>query len=113
MTRAGDFYNRSLVIREKLLPPNHGDLADLYNNLGCLYLAIEDTEKASTYLDKAYEITQSKPENEREQSIHLRHLNLSSLYEVLQQYDKAKSECEQARRAATKYFGVESHFVAS
>ncbi|CAF1219629.1 unnamed protein product [Adineta steineri] len=58
------FYEKSLVIRQKTLPPNHPDLAKSYNNIGLVHYNMGNYPKALSSLEKALEIQQhSVPSN--------------------------------------------------
>jgi tetratricopeptide (TPR) repeat protein len=58
------FYEKSLEIREKTLPPNHPDLAASYNNIGAVYNSMGDYSKALSYYEKALEIRQKNTSSE-------------------------------------------------
>jgi tetratricopeptide (TPR) repeat protein len=52
------FYEKSLEIKEKTLPPNHLNLASSYNNIGSVYYSMGDNSKALSYYEKDLEIKQ-------------------------------------------------------
>jgi len=54
LDKAVDFY-------EKAIPLNHTFLADVYNNLGLVYLEQDRMEEAKEYLIKAMEIRPHDP----------------------------------------------------
>ncbi|CAF4817809.1 unnamed protein product, partial [Rotaria socialis] len=56
--KALEYYEKSLKIREKALPPTHPDLATSYNNIGQLYEGMEEYSKALPLLEKALSIKQ-------------------------------------------------------
>ena len=45
-----------LAIREKVLPENHPDIAEIYNNIGCVYDKLGNHKQALEYLKKALTI---------------------------------------------------------
>ncbi|CAF5216133.1 unnamed protein product, partial [Rotaria magnacalcarata] len=52
-SKALEFYEKSLKIREISLPPTHPDLAQSYNNIGMTYYPMGEYSKAFSYLEKA------------------------------------------------------------
>jgi tetratricopeptide (TPR) repeat protein len=58
------FYEKSLEIKQKTLPPNHLSFASTYNNIGAVYQNMGDYSKALSSYEKALEIDQqSLPPN--------------------------------------------------
>ncbi|CAF4016053.1 unnamed protein product [Rotaria sp. Silwood1] len=51
-------YEQALTIRQRLLPPNHLDLAMSYNNIGLVYNHMDEYPKALLSHEKALEICQ-------------------------------------------------------
>jgi tetratricopeptide (TPR) repeat protein len=51
-----EFQLKALEIQEKVLDKNHPSLANSYNNLALIYLAMKDYESASKYCEKAVAI---------------------------------------------------------
>ncbi|CAF4190301.1 unnamed protein product, partial [Rotaria sordida] len=51
-----DFHEKSLAIYEKILSPNHPDLANSYNNIGQVYDNMGDYSKALEFYKKAHKI---------------------------------------------------------
>ncbi|CAF1500587.1 unnamed protein product [Adineta steineri] len=70
--KALTFYEESLGIRQKTLPPNHPDLAKSYKNIGAVHSHMANYPKALSYYEKALEIDQ--------QSLPLNHPDLASSY---------------------------------
>ena len=54
--KAIEYYEKSLQIFEKNLPPNHSDLATSYNNIGKVYKSMGQYSKAILFCEKAVEI---------------------------------------------------------
>ncbi len=52
------YFDSTLMILDSLLPPDHIDIAALYNNLGTTYQRKGDLRKAQEYLNKALYITE-------------------------------------------------------
>jgi tetratricopeptide (TPR) repeat protein len=82
------FYEKSLQIRKKLLPPDHPDLAKCYNNIGNVYGKIGERQKALSFYEKALQIKQqSLPSNDI--SLAASYCNIGSLYGEMRDYAKA------------------------
>jgi tetratricopeptide (TPR) repeat protein len=89
------FYEKSLEIREKTLPPNHPDLAASYNNIGLVYDSMREYSKALSYYEKALEIKQqSLPPNYP--SLANSYNNIGNVYYNMGEYSKALSFYEKA-----------------
>jgi len=54
--KALEFYQKSLEIRLKSLPPNHPDLASSYLNIGSVYKSKGEYDKAIEFYQKSLEI---------------------------------------------------------
>ncbi|CAF0841700.1 unnamed protein product [Adineta steineri] len=52
------FYETSLAIKQKSLPPNHPDLATSYNNIGIVHSKMANYPKALSSIEKAFKIWQ-------------------------------------------------------
>ncbi|CAF4959259.1 unnamed protein product, partial [Rotaria socialis] len=52
-SKALEYHEKSLKIREISLPPTHPDLAYSYNNIGQLYEEMQEYSKALPLLEKA------------------------------------------------------------
>ena len=72
-TEAITFYEKSLAIKEKILPPMHIDLANSYMKIASAYQAMAESPKALEYYEKALEIQQ--------QSLPAGHPDLASNYD--------------------------------
>ncbi|CAF0813555.1 unnamed protein product [Adineta steineri] len=66
------FYEKSIAIKQKTLPPNHPDLATSYHNIGNVHDNIGNYQKALLSHEKVLEICQ--------QSLPPNHLNLAKSY---------------------------------
>ncbi len=89
------FYEKSLEIDQKTLPPNHPNLANSYNNIGAVYYNMGEYSTALSSYEKALEIQQ--------QSLPLNHPDLASsynnigmVYDSTGNYSKARSFYERA-----------------
>ncbi|CAF1230932.1 unnamed protein product [Adineta steineri] len=89
------FYEKSLAIYQKTLPPNHPDLASSYGNIGSVHYNMGSYPKALLFHEKALEI--------RQQSLTSNHPNLAKSYisvglvhDNMGNYSKALSNYEKA-----------------
>jgi tetratricopeptide (TPR) repeat protein len=89
------FYEKSLDIKQKTLPPNDLSFASTYNNIGMVYDTMGDYPKALLSHEKALEI--------QKQSLPLNHPNLATsynnigiVYQNMGDYPKALSYYEKA-----------------
>jgi tetratricopeptide (TPR) repeat protein len=89
------FYEKSLEIQMKSLPPNHPDLAVSYNNIGSVYADMGEYSKALLSYEKAHEIRQqSLPPNHPD--LGSSYNNIGSVYSDMGEYSKALSSYEKA-----------------
>jgi tetratricopeptide (TPR) repeat protein len=94
-TEAITYCEKSLKIRQKILPANHTLLATSYNNIGLVYRNMGEYSKALSYYEKALEIDQKTlPANHPDlaSSYH----NIGQLYYNMVEYSKALSYYEKA-----------------
>ena len=56
--RAIEYYKKALDIYQRILPPNHPDFAQSYNNIGLVFGNMGEYSKALTFYEKALEIYQ-------------------------------------------------------
>ena len=111
------YFNKSKEIRERELPPNHGDLADLYNNYAnCLNVEWKDDEElaeALKFFQKATEITMNKPEAEKNEVAHIRYSNLGTLSTCQEKWSLARDQLTIAHKYALAKFGSGTHWDAT
>ncbi|KUJ06621.1 uncharacterized protein LY89DRAFT_790467 [Mollisia scopiformis] len=108
------YMNTSRRIREKLLPSDHEELANIYNNYANVIMTESQDEASlamaeSLYL-KALEIDKSKPEEESALILHIRWLNLATVWMFQKRYKEAVEAVETGRHYAIKNFGPACHF---
>jgi Tfp pilus assembly protein PilF len=89
------FYEKSLEIDKKILPPNHLNLASSYNNIGGTYSKMREYSKALSYYEKDLEISQkSLPPNHPD--LASSHNNIGAVYDGMGDYSKALLSYEKA-----------------
>jgi tetratricopeptide (TPR) repeat protein len=102
-------------IREKLLPWNHPELADTYNNYANLVLQEFKPgalDKALVLYQRALEIDETQPEEEKSKVLHLKHQNLGLVFNLKGDYKKATYHIQLAAKYAKSTFGDVAHHVA-
>jgi tetratricopeptide (TPR) repeat protein len=91
--KAIEFYQKSIKVIQKLLPPNHPDLASFYNNIGGVYFKMGEYSKALSYYENALEIRQKiHPRNHLDLATSYNSIGL--LYDSMGEYSKALSYYE-------------------
>jgi tetratricopeptide (TPR) repeat protein len=89
------FYEKSIGIFKKTLPPNHPDLATAYNTIGMVYENTGDYLKAISSQENALAIQQRVlPSNHRDLAISYN--NIGNVYSKVRNYPKALSYYEKA-----------------
>ncbi|CAF1037984.1 unnamed protein product [Adineta steineri] len=89
------FYEKSLAIYQKTLPPNHPDLASSYGNIGSVHYNMGNYPKALLFHEKALEIrqqslTSNHPDLAKSYiSVGLVHDNMGNYSKALSCYEKA------------------------
>ena len=72
LSKALEYYEKSLEIKKKTLPANHPSLATSYNNIGGVYNSMGEYSKALEYYEKSLEICK--------QTLPANHPSLATLY---------------------------------
>ncbi|CAF4222907.1 unnamed protein product, partial [Rotaria sordida] len=89
------FYQKSLDIEEKTLPPNHPDLATSYNNIGSVYNKMGEYSKALSSHEKSLAINKiAHPPNHP--NLATSYNNIGSVYNKMGEYSKALSSYERS-----------------
>jgi tetratricopeptide (TPR) repeat protein len=89
------FYEKSIEIKQKILPPNHPDLAITYSNISSVYEKMSEYSKALSCHEKAVVIRQqSLPPNHPD--LAASYSNISLVYANMGDYSKALSFDEKA-----------------
>lgn len=108
------YIERTLQIRQKLLPEDHEDIANSYNNYAniiLLDLQPGACEKATDYYFRAIEIFSKAPEeNKNKIPLHVPHTNISRAMRLLKRYDEAIKHANLSRSCAVAILGPGNHF---
>jgi tetratricopeptide (TPR) repeat protein len=92
---AVEFYEKSIKIKQKTLPPNHPDLAISYNSIGSVYDNMGEYSKALSYCEKVLEIKRKTlPPNHPD--LATSYSNIGGVYKNMGEYSKALSYYEKA-----------------
>jgi tetratricopeptide (TPR) repeat protein len=93
--KAIEYYEKGLEILQKILRPNHPDLATSYNNIGKVYHNMGEYSKALSFYEKALEIDQKTlPPNHPD--LATSYNNIGAVYCNMGEYSKALSFYEKA-----------------
>jgi tetratricopeptide (TPR) repeat protein len=95
------FYEKSLEIYQKTLPPNHPDLATSYNKIGGVYEKMGEYSKALSFYEKSLEIRQKTlPPNHP--LLATSYNNIGLVYSSMGEYSKALQFHEKTREIFEK-----------
>jgi tetratricopeptide (TPR) repeat protein len=96
-----EFYEKSLEIEQKILPPDHPDLGGSYNNLGNVYVGMGEYSKALSFYEKAHEIAREiLPADDPD--LASSYNNIGLVYNNMREYSKALSFYENALEVRQK-----------
>ena len=104
--KALEYYEKALVIREKVLGKDHPDTATTFNNMALVYRAQGEYDKALEYYEKSREI-QEKVLGKDHPSTAITYNNLAGVYLAQGEYDKALEYYEKALEIFTTKLGEE------
>ena len=89
-----EYYEKSIAINQKILSPNHSELAICYNNIGGVYYHMGEYSKAFSFYGRALKIYQKTlPENHPLFAISYN--NIGWMYDDMGEYAKALEYYEQ------------------
>jgi tetratricopeptide (TPR) repeat protein len=83
-----DFYEKSLAIERKHLPPDHPDLGSSYNNIGIVHRCLGHSDLALEHYNRSLEISLK--------SLPAQHPKIAMTYENIGLVYEHKGELEQA-----------------
>ena len=111
-SKALEFQMKDLAICEKVLPPEHPDLAQSYNNVSCTYSELGETEKDLEYGLKALKIREKvlPPEHP---SLATSYNNVGITYAELEDFSKAVEYLEKALAIVEKVLPSTHPYIAS
>lgn len=103
----------SLAIMRRIHGGSHPEVGSSYDNYGNIVLQeLKEggCEWALDYYQKAREIFEKNSPEIRRKLLHIPHINLACVYQVLQQYDKSIHHDEESRKWAVAFLGEGCHF---
>ena len=108
--------DKARLIREALLPKDDADLADMYNNYANLIFNEAQSRpnlvEAARLYQQALNIDMMQPVKERNEILHIRYLNIGTVYIYQRDWIKARHAIELGRQYNVEHFGHGSHFEA-
>jgi tetratricopeptide (TPR) repeat protein len=104
---AYDLFEETRIIRSALLPPDHEHLANTYNNLGNELLSAGRYGEALDYYFKAINID---TKNKRRQTLHIRHLNIGSVYMFQGKFREAREQIQIGQELAAKELETSANY---
>ena len=93
--KAISYFEKGLEIDQKILPPNHPDLAISYNNIGMVYQNMGENSKALLFYEKALEIYR-KSLSSNDPHLATSYNNIGEVHRNMGRYSKALSFYEKA-----------------
>ncbi|CAF3760275.1 unnamed protein product [Rotaria sordida] len=88
-------YEKSLEIKQKVMPPNHSSFAVSFNEIGSVYEKMNKYTKALLYYEKGLAIQYEMPSSNNS-GLAYTYSNIGTVYEKMNDYSKALSFHEKA-----------------
>lgn len=110
---ASEYVRKSLEIRQRLLPPNHEEIANSLNNWGNVVLQsgrAEDCVRAIEYWKTCVSILTTTPKDHRDRFLHIPYINMSKALRVMGDCQGSIKNAEQSRDYAIAFLGEGNHF---
>jgi len=111
LPKCREVLERSLRIREAILPPGHIEIAATTHNIGNLETATGDYDKAMEYFDRAVKIRLAQGETAANQ-LALLYLCIGRVHTQREDFDKALKMFSQAENLFVRTLGAEKHYMA-
>lgn len=109
--QARDLFQRALMLRRKVLPPNHPLIANTLNDIGASYDNSRDSATAESFFLESMEIRSAIFGDDHPDTIQALR-NLALVYKSLNQSDKAEPLYQRALSARTTLLGDEDSETA-
>ena len=100
-------------VREALLPADHEELANTYNNSSMSLMSKLRLEEAEDLLLRALSIDFQKPAEAQKKILHTRYLNLGLLYTLMGRFHEARENIKMAEEFVISNFGEGSYYIAT
>eukprot|EP00557_Chaetoceros_sp_GSL56_P001646 CAMPEP_0176503402 /NCGR_PEP_ID=MMETSP0200_2-20121128/15343_1 /TAXON_ID=947934 /ORGANISM="Chaetoceros sp., Strain GSL56" /LENGTH=762 /DNA_ID=CAMNT_0017902689 /DNA_START=2361 /DNA_END=4649 /DNA_ORIENTATION=- len=98
-----EYYERAHSIKNKVLGPDHPDLATTYNNMGSIYENQGDYQKALDYYEKARDLQKNNPDQYN--NLANTYNNIGLVYDNLEDYDRALENYQLCKDIRMNLFG--------
>lgn len=102
--------DRAKRIREKLLPPNHSEIANVYSSLAGVYVSTGKYEEGLQLFKEAVKIDLTAPYSEHKFIIFRRYLNMATAERLKGNPEAALNYVELATPYILDSFGADTHF---
>ena len=107
---AGIYLEQAKHIRERLLPPNHPEIANIYSSLAGVYVSSGKYDEGLALFNEAVKIDLTTPYDEHKFIIFRRYLNMATAERLKGNLDAALEYVELATPYILDSFGAETHF---
>lgn len=107
---AEDYLDRAKSIRERLLPPNHPEIANIYSSLAGVYVSSGKYDEGLQLFKEAVKIDLTFPYAEHKSIIFRRYLNMATAERLKGNPEAALEYVELATPYILDSFGAETHF---
>ncbi|KAJ5710116.1 hypothetical protein N7493_009708 [Penicillium malachiteum] len=104
------YLERAKTIRERLLPPNHPEIANIYSSLAGVYISSGKYDEGLKLFQEAVKIDLTTPYEEHKSIIFRRYLNMSTAERLKGKPEAALEYVELATPYILDSFGAETHF---
>lgn len=101
---------RTKAIRERLLPPDHQDIANILNNIAGVMLSDWRVDDSLAMYQAALDIDLKKPREEIRYIVYTRYLNIAVCYTSKGMYQEAEEALDTATDYIVEALGEGSHF---
>ena len=107
---AGIYLEQAKRIRERLLPPNHPEIANIYSSLAGVYVSSGKYDEGLGLFNEAVKIDLTTPYAEHKFIIFRRYLNMATAERLKGNLDAALEYVDLATPYILDSFGAETHF---
>ena len=104
------YLDRAKGIRERLLPPNHPEIANIYSSLAGVYVSSGKYDEGLRLFKEAVKIDLTTPYTEHKSIIFRRYLNMATAERLKGSPEAALEYVELATPYILDSFGAETHF---
>lgn len=110
--KAIDYYEKSIIIREKVLGTEHEETATAYNNIALVYYELGDYDKALEYYNQAFAICKKVSGTEHKDITHICN-NIALVYTAKGEYKKALEIYKKELTITVREYGTGHQYTAT